>query len=216
MRTETAEDPIGTLERFNEKVGRLAELGFAEEARGGGAIVELRKGQESDGIHIGPEEKTIQALALTLRFFRMNNEDTSLSNMATLYASLNVEPGLSKQFTDIRDQVNLLLNSPSNLSISEEGPMTHGEILDLFMHGDLVHTNDTAKVANYRAISKTPFFPLFKDDFTTTIVLFLGALKKLQRINCRALVQMRHGGYRPVAAVVDLEGADPTVDPDHR
>ena len=157
--------------------------------------MEWRKGQGWDGFHIGPEEKTIQAFALTLRFFLMNIEDTSLCNMARLYESLQVECSLSTQFGEVRDLVNSHLDSQSNLSISEEGPMTHREILDLFMYGDLAHANDQQLVDDYRAISQTSFFPLFESEFTNTVLLLIGALKELQQINCIALEQLRSGGH---------------------
>ena len=72
--------------------------------------------------------------------------------------------------------------------------MTHQDIFDLFMHGDLVHANDATHVANYQSISQTAFFPLFQDDFTDTVLLLFRAVNEIQRINCMALDQLRRGG----------------------
>ena len=104
----TIADQIRILERFNEKVDRLRQRGFAEESKGGGAIVEWRKGSGWDGFHIGPSEKAVEATVLTLRFFLQNNESTSLAKVDKLYPNLNIEPQLSTQFCDIREQINSL------------------------------------------------------------------------------------------------------------
>ena len=193
----TIDDQIRILERFNEKVDRLKQRGFAEESRGGGAIVGWRKELGWDGIHIGPSEKTVETTALTLRFFTQDNESTSLSRMAKLYSNLNIEPQLSTQFCEVREQINSYLDAPSNLSISEEGPMTHQQIFDLFINGDLSHTNNPTTEANYRAICQTAFFPFFQNDFTKTVGLFISALNEIQQINCVALDQLRRVGTPP-------------------
>ncbi len=193
----TIDNQIRILERFNEKVNRLKQRGFEEESRGGGAIVEWRKGLGWDGFHIGPSERTVEATVLTLRFFLHNNESTSLSNVDKLYSNLNIDPQLSTRFCKIRDQVNSYLDMPSNLSISEVGPMTHRQILDTFIYGDLAHANDTTTEANYRSICQTAFFPLFQEDFTSTVRLFMSALNEIQQINYVALDQLRRGGTQP-------------------
>ena len=193
-RTMTIDDQVRILERFNEKVDRLKQRGFAEETKGGGAIVEWRKGQGWDGFHIGPSEKTVEATVLTLRFFIQDGESTSLSNMDKLYSGLNLEPQLYAHFCEVRDQVNSYLDAPSNLSISEEGPLTHRQILTLFIYGDLAHANNATTEANYRSISQTAFFPLFQDDFTTTVQLLMSALTEMQEVNYLALDQLRYGG----------------------
>ncbi len=193
----TIDDQIRILERFNDKVDRLKQRGFEEESRRGGAFVEWRKELGWEGFHVGPSERTIEATTLTLRFFLLNNESTSLLNMAKLYANLNIDPQLTTQFSEIRDQVNSYLDSASNLSISEEGPMTQRDIFELFIYGDLAHANDQTTEANYRSISQSDFFPLFQDDFINTIQLILSALTEMQQVNCLALDQLRRGGTRP-------------------
>ena len=193
MQTITVEDQIRILERFNEKMDRLRERGFAEDSRGGGAIVRWEKDRGWDGIHVGPSEKTVEATILTLRFFIQNNESTALSNIAKMYADANIEAEISAQLFEVRDSLNSYLDAPSNLSISEEGPMTHRDILNLFIYGDLAHANNTTTEANYRAIRQTAFFPLFQDDFTKTVQLLMSALIEVQQINCAAIDQLRCG-----------------------
>ncbi len=121
----------------------------------------------------------------------LSNESTSLSNMQTLYSDLNVETQLISRFTEIRDQLNCYLDSESNLSISEDGPMTRREIFDLFVNGDLAHTNNATTEANYRAIRETPMFPVFQLDFTLTVQIIMSALSEMQQVNCVAIEQLR-------------------------
>ena len=108
----------------------------------------------------GRQRKRSKATVLTLRFFLQNNESTSLSNVDKLYSNLDIEPQLSTQFSEIRGQINSYLDASSNLSISEVGPMTHQQILDLFIYGDLSHTNNATTEASYRSICQTAFLSL--------------------------------------------------------
>ena len=150
-----------------------------------------------DGIHVGPSDKTVEATVLTLRFFIQNNECTSLSKMAKLYSASDIDLSISAKVFEVRELVNSYLDTPSNLSISESGPMTHREVLDLFVNGDLAHANNATTEDNYRSISQTTLFPLFQAEFTHTIRLFMLALNEIQRINCVALDQLRRGGTPP-------------------
>ena len=197
MRTMTIDDYIRTLERFNEKVDRLGQRGFTEESRGGGAIVRWEKGRGWDGIHVGPSEKTVEATILTLRFFIQNNESTALSNIAKLYADANIEAEISAHLFEIRDALNSYLDAPSNLSISEEGPMSHRDILYLFIYGDLAHANNSTIEANFRDISSTAFFPLFQEDFSQSVRVLVSALHEIQQLNVIALDRLGSGGEQP-------------------
>ena len=123
----------------------------------------------------------------------LSNESTSLTNMQTLYSDLNVEPRLISKFTEIRDQLSCYLDSESNLSISEDGPMIHRDIFDLFVNGDLAHANNATTEANYRAIRETPMFPIFQLDFTLTVQTIMSALSEMQQVNCVAIEQLRRG-----------------------
>ena len=159
--------------------------------------MEWDKEQGWDGIHVGPSEKTVEATVLTLRFFIQDNESTSLSNMAKLYSDLDIDRSIPTKFFEVKDLINSYLDAPSNLSISEAGPMTHREILDLFIYGDLAHASNMTKEDEYQSVSQTPLFPLFQDDFTKTVQLLISALNETKQINCLALKRL-HGGGTPL------------------
>ena len=139
----------------------------------------------------------VEATILTLRFFIQNNENTALSNIARLYADSDIEAEISAQLFEVRDSLNSYLDAPSNLSISEEGPMTHRDILDLFIYGDLAHANNSTIEANFRAISNTAFFPLFQADFNQSVRVLVSALSEMQQVNVVAVERLRVGGERP-------------------
>ena len=75
--------------------------------------------------------------------------------------------------------------------------MTHRQILDTFINGDLAHANNATTEAIYRSIRETPFFPLFQDDFTKTVRLLISALNEIQQINYAALDRLGRGGTQP-------------------
>jgi len=139
---------------------------------------------------VGPDDASRDATMLTLRFFLQNNEATSLANMAARYPELGVSSRLVSEFLRIRDELNAYLDGPSNLSISDDGPMTHRDILYVFLWGDLAHANGDHE-ATYRDLSQTPFFPLFQSDFVTTVRVFIHALTLLRGLNNEALAELR-------------------------
>ena len=178
------------LERFNSKVDKLDQCDFIKDAKGGGALVSYQSGKGWDGIHIGPSGITNDATVLTLRFFLQDNERISLHNMSELYRKLCVSATLISKFLGLRQEINDYLDSASGLSISDEGQMTHREILELFLYGSQAHLNqDKADV--YESVSQTAFSPLFRADFTETVVFLILKLKRLQQINSETIKELR-------------------------
>jgi hypothetical protein len=184
-----SQDQIRVLERFNEKVEKLQRLRFLEDAAQGGAIVEWRKGVGWDGIHVGPKEESFDSVVLTLRFFLQNNEPTSLFNMANLYQKLGVGEATVNEFLQLRQQINNYLDSPSNLAIAAERRMTHREIMDMFLYGDLSHANKKHE-ATFKAVSQTSFFPIFQEDFVGTLCCLIRGLREIRDVNRKAIAEL--------------------------
>lgn len=182
-----SQDQIRVLERFNEKVEKLERIRFLEDAAQGGAIVEWRRGIGWDGIHVGPKEVSFDSVALTLRFFLQNNEPTSLFKMANLYQGLRVSGAIVDEFIQLRQQINNYLDSPSNMAISDKRKMTHGEIMEMFLWGDLAHSNQEA---TFKAVSQTPFFPIFQADFVETLRCVIRVLREIRNVNNKAIAEL--------------------------
>jgi hypothetical protein len=182
-------EQIRILERFNEKVARLERLRL-HEAGQTGAIVEWKKEIGWEGVHVGPPDESVEAVVLSLRFFLQNNEPTSLFNMNSLYQTLGVSPVLVAEFQDVRNTLNALLDRPTPLSIEENSHLTHRDIFEMFLWGDLSHANKEHE-DRYQAISKTPFFPLFQSVFISVVRDFIQALRVIRNINRSALDELR-------------------------
>jgi hypothetical protein len=183
------QDQIRVLERFNEKVEKLQRLRFLEDAAQGGAIVEWTKGIGWDGIHVGPKEESFDSVVLTLRFFVQNSEATSLFNMGNLYQELRVGIATVDEFLQLRQQINNYLDSPSNLAIYDERQMTHREIMEMFLYGDLAHANKNHE-ATFKAVSQTPFYPIFQEDFVGTLCCVIRGLREIQNVNKKAIAEL--------------------------
>ena len=184
-----SQDNILVLERFNEKVEKLERIRFLEDAAQGGAIVEWRKGIGWDGIHVGPKGESIDSVVLTLRFFLQNNEPTSLFNMAILYQELGVDSTTVDEFLQVQQEINNYLESHSNLAISNARRMTHREIMEMFLWGDLSHANKNHE-ATFKAVSQTPFFPLFQADFVGTLCCVIRGLREIRNVNRKAIAEL--------------------------
>ena len=83
-----------TLELFNEKVDVLKNSRYLQELLKdpGSAIVEWQREKGWDSVFVGPQEESVCALILTLRFFMQNNESISVHNMAQLYGGDQTVP----------------------------------------------------------------------------------------------------------------------------
>lgn len=180
------------LERFNEKVEKLERLQFLREPPQIGAIVTWERNVGWDGVHVGPKEQAVDSTVLTLRFFLQKNEPTSLMMMAEMYPTLAVSSALVKEFLSLRLDLNEYLDAPSNLWISEDRPMSHREILEMFLWGELSHANEKLE-RQYQEVSKTALFPLFQADFVVTVRNFVMTLCMMSNVNAQALEELKSG-----------------------
>ena len=75
--------------------------------------------------------------------------------------------------------------------------MSHRDILDLFIYGDLAHANNSIIEDNFRDISSTAFFPLFKADFNQSVRVLVSALHEIRHVNVVTLDRLRSGEEQP-------------------
>ena len=88
-----------------------------------------------------PDRESIEALALNLRFFSDDKEKISLSNIEKLYKKLKL-PVIAQEYSKIRYSFNNYLNSKSYIaSIAEKSSITHRNIFQIYLYGDLAHLN---------------------------------------------------------------------------
>ncbi len=114
----------------------------------------------------GPDDESIAACVLTIRFFIQNNEPVSFCNMEAVYDKLATSQENKNDFNQIRNELNKYLNSDSplersaknanperilasdmnerftellNVSRDSGNKLTNKEILDLFVYGKFAH-----------------------------------------------------------------------------
>ncbi|MCH6557378.1 MAG: hypothetical protein IH803_04075 [Nitrospirae bacterium] len=179
---------IDTLRFFNEKVAVVEGLSFAAKAatQQVRAVVEWKRGKGWESIYVGPEWEPIHALVLTLRFFVQDNEAISLRKMAKLYGRLKIARATAGEFLALRKELNDFLDSTTSISIQEGRQLSHRDVFQLFLYGDLAH-GTRKKRQTVQSFSRTPFFSIVQADFARTLIVFVRVLPELKRVNGRAL-----------------------------
>lgn len=121
------QQPISVSVNFNVKEG------FAESSR------------------TGPDEESVKAAILTLRFFCQDNEDISMRNMAEFTSGLSVSKSLIDEFTTIRDEFNAYLDRVHGPPMFQIGghTITNREIFEAFMYGKYAHLTRHKTVAGW-------------------------------------------------------------------
>lgn len=177
-----------TLELFNDKADQLLSSEFFAQVRGGGAIVEFNRESGWEAIYVGPDDQSTSALVLRLRLFIQDRDGISFRRLAGLYSSLPVSAAVKQEFDTHRSRLNAFLDSESRLAISDDGPLTYGEILKIFVYGEYAHLDQQQTFAEIRT---TPFFPLFQNCLVDAVVALARSISAVQQTNRRALVELQ-------------------------
>lgn len=179
------------LRRFNEKTDELLGSDFWSNSHNTGALVEYNQSSGWDSLFVGPDEKSIKELVLTLRMFTQKNEPISLRNMCSLYEN-SISGELSSQFFEHCSCLKAFLDSPSNLSIEDGKQLTYCDILDIFLYGEYAHMNPKKRQI-FEGIRTTTFFPIFQTCFVRAIAAIGGCLRELKKINEEVLIKLSRG-----------------------
>jgi hypothetical protein len=162
------------LEIFIETVDELQASEFAKQVKKG-VRVGLVAG---NGVIIskcaGPEREAVKAFLLTLRFFRQNNDVTSLSNMADRVNSLNVCQDLKDEFSKSRANFNSFLDAPLNVPVQGVGADTKRDVFEAFLYGIYAHANPE-KRRKVKGWEKMPFYGDLEAQFYVIAAHFMAA-----------------------------------------
>lgn len=189
---------IETLESFNDKVEELLRLSFSSQARQGiAAMLAWQEQRGWEAIHVGPNEESVKAVVLTMRFFIQNNEPISLHNMAKLYARLTVAQDLGLQCLKLRQRLNEFLDLSTNVGIEEGKLLTHRQVLDLFFYGWLAHSNDPEKARTMKFLRQTPMFPILQVDFTQILGTIMQIVRRMSIVNTDILNALKQAPGQP-------------------
>lgn len=176
-------EQLNSLRTFSEKATRLLNSSLAKEVlQKLNASVHWERGSEWTSSYSGPSGESVEAFILTLRFFIQNNEPTSLRRMRQLYETIPVDTQFDQDFKDVYSKLNTFLDSSTNLSIQEGQQLTHRDIFEFFVYGDLAHAN-TAKQEVIKALMEGAWPSIFQIHFIYTLRCFVLAITELKRIN---------------------------------
>jgi hypothetical protein len=147
---------LETLRRFNRKVARLEESGFAKRYADEvpNVIAKLEKPvfrDEGDGrFEIYGQVRSyledfsqdeIDAFVLTHRILTQKNDPLSIASLTKIYARPWMHEEARAPFNDARAQLNEYLDGPATVGF-EEGHMAIGELADITIYGGLAHSNE--------------------------------------------------------------------------
>ena len=132
-----------------------------------------------------PDEEARDAFVLTLRFFLVQNEPTSLRALARLLDDPEVSDDWKRSFNLVRSAIKEYLATAYG-EYEYEGAkhrFSNREILETFLYGGLVHANDVRAVARYQEWSRQGgLFEMLEFWFISTLQTLLRAIWYLSRI----------------------------------
>lgn len=133
---------IEALKLFNEKASKLESYSFLKSIQQSGSGIKLdwKKDQGASISRKGPNEESIDASILTIRFFIQDNEKCSIRNISKIYEKLEDEIDLKKYFIGSRDNLNNFLALATYIDIGGK-KIIRREVLDVFIYGGLSHAN---------------------------------------------------------------------------
>jgi hypothetical protein len=196
MDEQAKADMIEALELFNNKTEKLARSDFIKTMFGTdtGVTVSQNAGEPVKFILRGPTETEIDAFVLTFRFFYQPGERSSFGKVAAAYDGSDVEDTLKAEFIASVDVVNTFLdNPPDDFRIEFRGELlTRRRILEIFMYGDLAHSNKADKVKIFNEWSNVPgYFPFVQNEFNYILTKTFQVTEYLKELNETALKHLR-------------------------
>ena len=183
---------IETLKLFNEKADKLENLSFTKGLGDTGLRITYNQNQPIQVERYGPNDESIDAFVLTIRFFIQDNEPTSLRNLSKLFSVLPISSELVEKLDNARTETNLGLSQATSLSL-DEVDLTFRSIFDVFLWGGLAHANPKLKTT-YDGWSEDPaFFLLLQDKFIHALRIILNMIFFARAVNKAALSQLNQG-----------------------
>jgi hypothetical protein len=214
-------EPLETLKYFNEKAETLKKYKRLMESVPERKI-EFKKSPETLGkVEVtveGPDDESIAACVLTIRFFLQNNEPISFCNMEAVYDKLATSQENKNNFKQIRDKLNNYLDSDSpfvmsannanpewilasdmnerftellNVSLDSGNKLTNREILDRFVYGEFAHGNKDKKEKLKQLLSSFGSDPVARYTFTGILIKIMIHIFDVEKINQDVINEMK-------------------------
>lgn len=180
---------IETLQLFNEKADKLESLSFTKELYNSGTTISYNQGQSLQVERYGPDDESIDAFVLTIRFFVQKNETISIQNIEGLYSGLPICASLTAKLIDARTKTNAALDQITPISLNGVD-LSSKYIFDIFLYGGLAHANKKKRIVFDSWKQNSMLFPLLESEFIRAIGIHLNMIFFARAINEEALNQL--------------------------
>ena len=186
------ESILQALRLFNEKAEKLAGNTFTTRVFGedSGVTIHWSKGEPLTVQRRGPNQESIEVFALTLRFFMQDNEGCSLRNVARLYEDALVAAELKERFREVRQELNLYLDSPGFLVNTPDTRLTRREVLNTFLYGALAHANPDMKERYDRWMSYGSLFEVQWNALVVVLADFMQFIVYIHDLNAQVIIAL--------------------------
>jgi hypothetical protein len=178
------------LQIFIESVEELLDSDFLSQTQAGGISNQFKWSQESGFLseRTGPKHDAVKAFLLTLRFFRQNNEPTSLCKMEDRVDGLNIDAELKERFRTSKHKFNSFLDKPPSVSFpAGSGAGTRRQIFEAFLYGIFAHANPKHR-RRVKAWEGQPYFDDIRAQFDLVLLEFLKAIAGMANV-CRECLE---------------------------
>ena len=160
-------EDIETLKLFNEKAEKLANGGFTTQLKNNNWHLSAKiHDDRATGIQITdnfPDQTSIDAFVLNLRFFIQDNEKSPFRNLSKLYDGLIIPNLLKDRFRKERASLNDFLGKESSMNNGKKN-ISNRQILTIFVYGGIAHANRKKKAIFDRWIQH-PWYKLAELEF---------------------------------------------------
>jgi hypothetical protein len=187
------------LELFNEKADKLMRSRFKQtmfDQQTGVKISWTAETNEVTTTTTGPDEDSVDAFILTLRFFLQDRDGISFRRLSEIYDAHSVPAGLREEFHTVRDAVNDRLDGQPTLGFNVNGEsLTRRRILDVVLYGGLSHAIAAKRTTcdSWRAIPM--LFALIENEFLATMAEIFNCILWVQHLNNQLLTPAPAPGF---------------------
>jgi len=187
------EEQIKVLKFFNEKATKLENGSFTKIIlhESTGVKISYSKTDQPliEILREGPGDESIDAFALTFRFFIQDNEKSSFRNMAKLYEQLPISQESKIEFNEARKELNDALDSKAPINVDGIF-LTYRHIVDIFIYGGLSHANEKKK-EEYDIWMLNPFSNhLVTNEFIYVLSYVISLIFYIRDLNNRVMAEL--------------------------
>ncbi|HOO50556.1 MAG TPA: hypothetical protein PLK94_04620 [Alphaproteobacteria bacterium] len=176
---------MDAIKLFNKKYEKLENSRFIKFIENYGFSPKLNVPEQKyiDGSKI-PDDDSIDAFVLTIRFFIQNNESCSIYNLSKIYNSqTNISEENLNRFTELRKLLNDNLDTPLWFTINKS-KLTYRQILEGMIYSELSHSNEKGH-QEFSSIFKKTFLvkAMMKHEFIRVLMFMYGVISEIHELN---------------------------------